>query len=134
MNLKCQECLLNIIRLRANSEEKRYPLMFISSEKPSFLIRFLMGQDATLNMLRHEVYHLIQHKVGLPFAAYDPQTRFKAEQARAELFNGSGQLNSFTPTGIYKGMNTFLKFQMDLIKINFMNLLGNRQFQNTTSQ
>ena len=121
-------------RAKSESEEKKFPLMFISSEKPSFLIRFLMGQDATLNMLRHEVYHLIQHKIGLPFTAHDPKIRFQAEQVRAELLNGLSQFNSFTPLGIYRGMKTLLKFKIDLIKINLMNLFGSDRFRNTTSQ
>jgi hypothetical protein len=116
------------------AEEKKYPLMFISSEKPSFLIRFLVGKDATLNMLKHEIFHLIQHNIGLPFVAYDPKIRFKADQIKAELLTGFAQANSGNLIGLYKGLRRFVIFKLDLMKMDLMAIFGRQQPQSQTSQ
>jgi hypothetical protein len=98
------------------AEQSQRPLMFVSSKKPSFSIRSQTASNAQMDFLRHEIFHLIQYKVGLPFKAQDPKTNYETYQLKMDLMHELSQVNSLNPVKIYKGVKAVIKLGIDTVR------------------
>jgi hypothetical protein len=82
--------------LLEQAEKDKSPLIFVPFEQSSLskMLHTLMGKDALLNGLKHEIYHLIQFKAGLPFTAQDIKTDYDAIQIKMNIMHKLSRLDS----------------------------------------
>jgi len=82
--------------LLEQAEKNKHPLIFVSTEQSSLsqMLHSLMGKGALINGLKHEIYHLIQFKAGLPFTAQDIKTDYDAIQIKMNIMHKLSRLDS----------------------------------------